>query len=475
MRTRVYMNKKILFAASEMSPFIKTGGLADVIGSLPIELKNKNVDVKVVIPLYKNISRDNLKYVTKFCVFNDWRSQWANVYCMDYDVDVYFIENEYYFGRSNVYGYYDDYERFAFFSKAFLDLLRLINFKPDVINFNDWQTALGCLYLKEFFSVDNFYRDIKSVFTIHNLQYQGIFSKSILSQILLGSEYFSSDKLEFYGNLNFMKAGLLYSDMITTVSPTYAKEIQTMQYGYGLEGVLKTKKDKLIGILNGLCYKKYNPQADSNIFNFSVQDLSGKNLNKKSLCEEFGLKFDDNIPIISVVSRFAEQKGFDIIYGALEKILSMNVYLIIVGTGDASFENLFVDAQKKFGNNLKVKIVFNEQLAKKIYAGSDIFLMPSKFEPCGLSQIMAMRYGTIPVVRKTGGLSDTVKDFFDSDDGNGFLFEDYDSMALFNAVKKAVDLFHDKSVWSKIVRNAMESDFSWAKSAQKYIQLYESL
>lgn len=469
------MNKKILFAASEMSPFIKTGGLADVIGSLPIELKNKNVDVKVVIPLYKNISRDNLKYVTKFCVFNDWRSQWANVYCMDYDVDVYFIENEYYFGRSNVYGYYDDYERFAFFSKAFLDLLRLINFKPDVINFNDWQTALGCLYLKEFFSVDNFYRDIKSVFTIHNLQYQGIFSKSILSQILLGSEYFSSDKLEFYGNLNFMKAGLLYSDMITTVSPTYAKEIQTMQYGYGLEGVLKTKKDKLIGILNGLCYKKYNPQADSNIFNFSVQDLSGKNLNKKSLCEEFGLKFDDNIPIISVVSRFAEQKGFDIIYGALEKILSMNVYLIIVGTGDASFENLFVDAQKKFGNNLKVKIVFNEQLAKKIYAGSDIFLMPSKFEPCGLSQIMAMRYGTIPVVRKTGGLSDTVKDFFDSDDGNGFLFEDYDSMALFNAVKKAVDLFHDKSVWSKIVRNAMESDFSWAKSAQKYIQLYESL
>ena len=237
----------------------------------------------------------------------------------------------------------------------------------------------------------------------------------------------------------------------------------------------KKAKLKLIGILNGLCYKKYNPQADSNIFNFSVQDLSGKNLNKKSLCEEFGLKFDDNIPIISVVSRFAEQKGFDIIYGALEKILSMNVYLIIVGTGDASFENLFVDAQKKFGNNLKVKIVFNEQLAKKIYAGSDIFLMPSKFEPCGLSQIMAMRYGTIPVVRKTGGLSDTVKDFFDSDDGNGFLFEDYDSMALFNAVKKAVDLFHDKSVWSKIVRNAMESDFSWAKSAQKYIQLYESL
>ncbi len=467
------MNKKILFAASEMSPFIKTGGLADVIGSLPIELKNKNVDVKVVIPLYKNISRDNLKYVTKFCVFNDWRSQWANVYCMDYDVPVYFIENEYYFGRSNIYGYYDDYERFAFFSKAFLDLLRFIDFKPDVINFNDWQTALGCLYLKEFFSVDNFYRDIKSVFTIHNLQYQGIFSKSILSQILLGGEYFSSDKLEFYGNLNFMKAGLLYSDMITTVSPTYAKEIQTTQYGYGLEGVLKSRKDKLLGILNGLCYKKYNPQFDSDIINFSAQDLSGKSLNKKNLCEEFGLKFDDNIPIISVVSRFAEQKGFDIIYGALEKILSLNVYLIIVGTGDDSFENLFSQVQNKFADNLRVRIVFNEQLAKKIYAGSDIFLMPSKFEPCGLSQIMAMRYGTVPVVRKTGGLSDTVKDFFDG--GNGFLFEEYDSMALFNVLKKAVDLFYDKPIWNKIVRNAMESDFSWAKSAQKYIQLYESL
>ena len=475
MKTGFYMDKKILFVASEMFPFIKTGGLGDVIGSLPIELKNKNVDVKVIIPLYKNISQNNLQYVTKFCVFNDWRNQWANVYYINYDVDVYFIENEYYFNRSKVYGYNDDYERFAFFSKAFLDLLHIINFKPDIINFNDWQTALGCLYLKEIYHENSFYNKIKSVFTIHNLQYQGIFSKNILNQILLGDEYFSTDKLEFYGNLNFMKAGLLYSDMITTVSPTYAKEIQTKQYGYGLEGVLNSRKDKLLGILNGLCYKKYNPVFDSDIFNFNKDDLTGKNLNKEALCKEFGFEFKKEVPIISVVSRFAEQKGFDIIYDALEKILSLNVRLIIVGTGDSSFENLFLNAQKKFEDNLRVRIIFNEGLAKKIYAGSDIFLMPSKFEPCGLSQIMAMRYGTVPVVRKTGGLIDTVNDFFENSKGNGFLFDEYSSASLFNVLKKAVDLFENKLIWNKVVFNAMNSDFSWSKSAQKYIELYENL
>lgn len=470
------MAEKILFTASEMFPFIKTGGLGDVIGSLPLELKNKNTDTRVVIPLYKNISQNNLKYVTKFCVIGDWRNQWAEIYQFDFGLPVYFVKNDYYFGRDKIYGYNDDYERFAFFSKSLLDLLPKINFKPDIINFNDWQTGLSCLYLKEFYCQNEFYKNIKAVFTIHNLQYQGIFPKDILNQILLGNEYFSSDKLEFYGSLNFMKAGLLYSDAITTVSPTYAKEIQTVEYGYGLEGILNIRKNKLFGILNGLDYSKYNPETNSHIFNFSKNDLSGKILNKKEICREFNFEFKSEIPVVSVLSRFAEQKGFDIIYDALENILSMDIQLIIVGTGDYKLENLFLDAQNKFPNNIRVKIIFNEELAMKIYSGSDIFLMPSKFEPCGLAQIISMRYGTIPVARKTGGLTDTITDFFsDNENGNGFLFENYDPDSLFQAVKKATDLYKNQLLWKKIIVSAMDTNFSWTESAQKYIDLYKNL
>ncbi len=468
------MIKKILFAASEMVPFIKTGGLADVIGSLPIVLKNKNTDTRVVIPLYKNISQNNLEYVTKFCVFNDWRCQYADIYKINFDVPVYFIKNDYYFNRDKVYGYSDDFERFAFFSKALLNLLLEINFQPDIINFNDWQTGLSCLYLKEFFCRNDFYKNIKAVFTIHNLQYQGLFDKNILSQILLNDEYFSIDKLEFYGCLNFMKAGLLYSDAITTVSPTYANEIKTLEYGCGLDGVLR-KRNNITGILNGLDYKKYDPQTDSRIFNFNKDDLSGKILNKKALCERFNFNFNSEIPIVCVVSRFAEQKGFDIIYKALEKILALDLHLIIVGTGEHSIENLFSQAQENFPN-LHVNIIFSEELAAKIYAGADIFLMPSKFEPCGLAQIMSMRYGTIPVARKTGGLIDTIIDYStDLENANGFLFEQYDADALFNSLKLATDLFKNKNIWHKIISNAMNSDFSWDNSAQKYLSLYQNL
>ena len=470
----VFMTKKILFAASEMFPFVKTGGLGDVIGSLPIELKNKGTDTRVIIPLYKNISQNNLKYVTKFCVFDDWRSQWAQIYTIDYEIPVYFIKNDYYFARDNIYGYSDDYERFAFFSKALLELLTNINFKPDIINFNDWQTALGCLYLKKFYLHNNFYKDIKSVFTIHNLQYQGIFSKDILNQILLGNEYFSIDSLEFYGNLNFMKVGLLYSDMITTVSPTYAKEIQTRQYGYGLEGILYNRRDKLEGILNGLDYKKYNPKTDIGIFNFSEEDLAKKSLNKKELCREFNLDFKNDIPIVSVISRFADQKGFDIIHGALKNILDLDLQLIIVGTGDHGLENLFLDEQKKFENNLRVKIVFNEDLAKRVYASSDIFLMPSKFEPCGLSQLIAMRYGSLPIVRATGGLDNTVVGY-PLDDSTGFKFWSYDGCAMKDAICCALEVYKDKYTLGAMRESAMKADFSWKESAKKYLQMYKSL
>jgi len=475
------MIKKILFAASEMVPFIKTGGLGDVIGSLPIELKNKNTDTRVVIPLYKKIykiiSQDEFIYKTKFCVFDDWRNQNAEVYQLkNYEIPVYFIKNSYYFDRDGIYGYEDDYERFAFFSKALLDLLLNINFKPDIINFNDWQTGLACLYLKDFFiPKNNFYKKIKSVFTIHNLQYQGVFNKNILNKILLDQKYFSIDKLEFYDQINFMKAGLLYSDAITTVSPTYSKEIQTKEYGYGLDGLLK-QKNNLIGILNGLDYKKYDPQKDNNIFNFSINNLVNKSLNKKKLCHDFNLDFKQTTPVISILSRFADQKGFDIIYKALKNILSLDLQLIIAGTGDHELENLFLDSQKDYINNLRVNIIFDEELAKKIYAGSDIFLMPSKFEPCGLAQIISMRYGTIPVARKTGGLIDTIIDFnLNNKTGNGFLFQEYSPEALLLAIKQAINIYKNKSLWRKIILNAMKTNFSWDSSAQKYINLYNSL
>lgn len=471
------MVKKIFFVASEMVPFVKTGGLGDVIGSLPLELQNKNIDVRVVIPFYSSIKKDNLdfKLVGTANTFSHLKHQ-AEFYFLDYkSLPVYFVKNDYYFDRSKTYGYDDDYERFAFFSKASLDLLKEINFSPDIINFNDWQTGLACLYLKNFYSKQELYSRIKSVFTIHNLQYQGVFAKTVLDNITLDESYFTYDKLEFYGNVNFMKAGILYTDAVTTVSPTYAKEIQTNEYGYGLDGLLRFKNN-ITGILNGLDRKKYNPVTDENIVNFGIKDFSGKNLNKKKLCREFGFKYRNTTPIVSVLSRFAEQKGFDIIYQALEKILKLDLQLIIAGTGDADFENLFLKTPLRNKNNFGLNVVFDEELAKQIYAGSDIFLMPSKFEPCGLAQMISMKYGTIPVARKTGGLIDTITDFFvDNKNGNGFLFEEYSPDALVMTLKRVLEIYKNKFIWQNIVFNAMKNDFSWDLSAEKYIELYNEL
>ena len=471
------MIRKILFVASEMVPFVKTGGLGDVVGSLPIELQSKNLDVRVIIPFYKVIKKNSLRFelITEINIFND-SNQKAKIYFLNYNnLPVYFVEGDYYFGREKIYGYDDDYMRFAFFCRAVLDCISKIKFKPDIINFNDWQTGLGCLYLKDFYLKYDFYQQIMSVFTIHNLQYQGVFDKKTLDAIGLGKKYFSVDSLEFYGNVNFMKAGIVYSDAVTTVSPTYAKEIQTKEYGYGLDGLLKYKNN-ITGILNGLDRKKYNPEKDGNIVNFGIKDFSGKNLNKKKLCADFGFKYKNTTPIVSILSRFAEQKGFDIIYQALGKILKLDLQLIIVGTGDSDFENLFLKSEFKNNDNFSLNIIFDEELAKQVYAGSDIFLMPSKFEPCGLAQMIAMKYGTVPVARKTGGLIDTIKDFFvDKKNGNGFLFEEYNSDVLFLTLKKVIEVYKNKLVWRNIVLNAMRSDFSWDLSAEKYIELYNSL
>jgi len=465
--------KKILFAATEMVPFIKTGGLGEVIGSLPLELKHRGLDGRVIMPLYKNLNHD-LEFIGEFMIFDDWRKHSAKIYktLVEHNLIVYFLENNYYFTRDKIYGYHDDFERFAFFSYGLLNILEKINFKPEIINFNDWQTALGCLYSKKIFSKQKFYEKIKSVFTIHNLQYQGVFDKSVLNSIMLSD--FDYLDLEFYGKINFMKAGLNFADIINTVSLNYAQEIQMQTYGYGLDGVLREHKNKLFGILNGIDYKKY----DSKIFGFDSRDLSGKILCKKKLCEKFNLEFKKNSVIMCVISRFAEQKGLDIIYHALQDIFSLDIKLIILGSGEDYLEKLFINAQDKFNKNLRVNIGFDDLLAQEIYAGSDMLLMPSRFEPCGLTQLIAMRYGTVPIARETGGLADTISDFININlnqvnKTNGFLFKTHNAQELLLAIKRALDIFnnHDK-IWKKIMLNAMSCDYSWAKSAQEYIKLY---
>jgi starch synthase len=324
---------------------------------------------------------------------------------------------------------------------------------------------------------------IKSIFTIHNLQYQGVFDKKIANRILLDEN--DINELEFYNKINFMKSGLIYSDVITTVSLSYAQEIQTPKYGYGLEGILLQRKNALVGILNGIDYTKYEFLENNNVSSSGNKNIIDKKINKVELCRDFNILLDDNMPVIGMVSRFAEQKGFDILYDALEEIMSLKLVLIILGMGDIRLEEMFRDAQKRFHNNLRVDIGFNDELAKKIYIGSDIFLMPSQFEPCGLSQIISMRYGTIPVARRTGGLNDTINDFTNYDvlstgneeleKTNGFLFDEYSSHALINTLKKAISFYSNKNVWQRIIHNAMQCNYSWDESAKKYIELYKNL
>ncbi|MDR1150505.1 MAG: glycogen synthase [Clostridiales bacterium] len=458
------MQKKILFAATEMTPFIKTGGLADVIGSLPHELSNKNdFTISVVMPFYKNILNNREQKLISSFYLNDIDYE-VNVYFLrHFNLDVYFIKNNYFFERDYIYGYDDDAERFNYFCMAILEMLEKIKFKPDVIHVNDWQTSLVSAYLKEKYKLKDFYKNIKTVLTIHNLQYQGIFSKSFIYKLNL-ENFFSN--LEFYGNINFLKSGIIYSDFITTVSEKYATEIQTSEYGFGLDGLLRRRKNDLIGILNGLNYKKYQR-------NFDTSNIYVKYNYKKELLEKLNLKnFKDNL-LISIVSRFADQKGFDLVYNSLESILNLDINLVICGKGDKNIENIFLDARDKFNqkkNNFRVILTFDEDFANKIYISSDVLLMPSRFEPCGLAQIIAMNYGTIPIARDTGGLSDTIKDNFD-----GFLFKNYDNSEMINTIKKVIEIYKNKTMWGKIIFNAISNNFSWQKSIDKYIDVYQNL
>jgi starch synthase len=477
-------NLKILFVSSEVTPFAKTGGLADVSGSLPQALEMLGHQVVIVMPLYRSVKEGEhtIKKVEK-SLSVPFRGQNLETPAFlaktGKNISIYFLQREEFFDRSGLYGtslgdYFDNPERFIFFSRSVLELCQSLGFQPDIIHCHDWQTSLIPVYLRSLYKKNPSLQQASSVFTIHNLAYQGVFPKEILSVSGLPLELFSMKGLEYYGKMNFMKGGILFSDAITTVSRKYAQEIQTPEYGYGLEGVLKDRSADIYGILNGVDYASWNPKTDPHITsNYDVKDLSGKKRCKEELLSIFKLRGSDEFPVIGMISRLADQKGFDILAEALDNLMKLGLYLIILGTGDAKYEKQFTALGKKYPSRLGVKIAFDNVLAHKIEAGSDMFLMPSKYEPCGLNQMYSLKYGTIPVVRATGGLDDTIKEFNpETQKGNGFKFKAYSSSDLIKAVKRAIDVYKNKLLWTTLMTNAMNEDFSWSKSAKKYEQIY---
>ena len=475
---------KILFVSAEVSPYSKTGGLGDVAGSLPKALRAKGVDIRVVMPKFGSIPAihlEGIKPVANFTVHLSWRSQHAVVYGLNAHGDgdsVYFIENDFYFNRGYLYGHGDDHERFAFFTKAAIEMLVNIDFMPDIIQFNDWHSGLGPIYLRDTYKGFTFYDSMKSLFTIHNLNYQGVFGRPVLWDIGLNDGYFTNGDLEFHGNISFLKAGILHADAVSTVSQTYASEIQTPSYGYGMDGLLRKRgieDGRLFGIVNGIDTAEYNPETDSRIYvNFTKDNLENKRAGKHRLQESLGLAVSD-APMFSMITRLAEQKGLDIVALVMEELMSLDIQLVVLGTGESRYENLFRDYAYRFPHKVSANITFDNTLAQQIYAGSDMFLMPSVYEPCGLGQLFALRYGTVPIARKTGGLADTIQHFNrETGYGNGFLFEDYVASGLMWAVREALAAYHSPH-WAMLVGNAMSLDYSWDNSAGEYIELYEKI
>lgn len=473
---------KILFVASEAHPFIKVGGLGDVAYALPKALIKLGVDVRVIIPKYASIKetfRNNMETVATFGVSLSWRNQYVGLQYLEKDgIPFYFVDNEYYFNRDAAYGYYDDGERFAYFSKAVLESIKYMDgFKPDIIHCNDWHTGAIIPLLKELYKFNPLYNNIKTVFTIHNLQYQGVFSKQVLGDLLgLGDNYFSEDKLKHNDAVSFMKGGLNMADKISSVSTTYVNEIKTPYYGEGLDGLLRYRYQDLWGIVNGIDTEIFNPEVDEEIpYNFNVENLENKYKDKEELQKKLSLPVNKDIPMIGIVSRLVRQKGFDLIACVLEEILQMNIQLVILGTGETDFENMFKHFARKYPNKLSTNVYFDNNLAKNIYASSDMFLMPSQFEPCGIGQLLALRYGSIPIVRETGGLKDTVQPFNEfTREGNGFSFTNYNAHDMLYTIRRAVNFYEDKESWRYLVKKAMLQDNSWNKSAEKYIELYRA-
>lgn len=474
---------KVLFVASEAAPFLKTGGLADVALSLPKYLKKSGVDIRVIMPKYGKISdefKSKMDHIAEYSVPVGWRNQYCGLDHIKYDgVDFYFMDNEYYFKRHEPYGHYDDGEIFSFFSRGVLESIKHIDgFIPDIIHCNDWHSGMVPVLLDAFYRYDIRFQNIKTVYTIHNLKYQGIFSRSILTDLLgLDDSYFAEDKLKFYDAISFMKGGIIYSDIVNTVSESYANEIRTPYYGENLDGLLNSISYKLYGIVNGIDHDAYNPRKDKNIpKNFGLTTMKNKLVNKAELQKQLGLPVDKDIPVIGLVSRLVNQKGLDLIKGVIEEILHLDIQLVILGTGEQTYEDLFEYYSHIYPEKLSSNIGFSDKLAKLIYAGADMFLMPSLFEPCGIGQLIALRYGTVPIVRETGGLKDTITPYNKyTGEGNGFSFTNYNAHDMLNVIQLAVETFKDKKQWLAIQKNGMKAETSWKDSAKKYNELYKKL
>ena len=470
---------KVLFATSEAYPFAMSGGLADVSGALPKALRRRLVGCRIVMPLYSQIAEDlkeKMTFITSITVPVSWRRQYCGVFEAHLDgVIYYFIDNQYYFKRDGLYGHYDDAERYTFFSRALLEILPHIGFTPDVIHCNDWQTAMVPVFLNEFYKQDPFYANIKTVFTIHNIQYQGKYGNDVLGDLFgLGEEYTSL--LQFGDCLNLMKGGIECANKVTTVSNTYANEILDPWFSHGLDSILRDRSYKLSGILNGIDTIGYDPETDKDIFvNYSAKDPSGKAKNKAALQEIFSLPVRDDVPVMGIVTRLVAHKGLDLIKRIMWDLLaSTDMQLVVLGSGDWEYEAFFKELAANFPDKVGLRLGFVPDMARKIYAGSDLFLMPSKSEPCGLSQMVALRYGSVPIVRETGGLKDTITDSGDGK-GNGFTFKSYDAYDMLDAINRALAAFRNKEYWNKLVERALKCDNSWGKSAKEYISLYNSL
>ncbi len=473
---------KILFVASEAAPFIRSGGLGDVAGALPKAFNQAGHDCRVIIPFYKEeIKGDlqsNLRYLASTFVDLSWRRQYCGVFEARYDgVTYYLIDNEYYFKRRGLYGHFDDGERFAFFSKAVLEVLPLIDFFPDVLHANDWHTALTPVFLDVFYRYSEDYQKIKTVFTIHNIEFQGKYGTELMGDILGLPDWARS--LVMNGDcVNFMKGGIECSNAVTTVSETYAGEILDPFYSYGLEGILSQRRFKLHGVVNGIDQKEYDPKHDKRLFaQYGIKDVAaGKAENKKSLLEMINLPYDENRPLVAMVTRLTEQKGMDLVGAVIDDIMRADIQVVILGTGDWKYENMIKAVENRYPNKFRAILAFSQDLASKIYGASDLFLMPSKFEPCGLSQLIAMRYGAVPIVRETGGLKDTVPAYnAETGEGKGFTFKTYNAYDMLDAVWRSYACFYDKAQWSKVVKNAMKSDYGWSVSAQKYLDIFQNI
>ena len=469
---------KVLFASSEALPFMASGGLGDVAGSLPHALRKRLIGCRVVMPMYDTIRqelKDKMKFITHISVPVAWRRQYCGIFEAKHNGVIYYLlDNQYYFKRNTIYGHYDDAERFAFFSRAILEIIPHIDFKPDIIHCNDWQTALTPVYYSAMYANSPGYENIKTIFTIHNIQYQGIYGMELLQDVL-GIPADKTSLLEYDGCVNFMKGAIECADKVTTVSPSYANEILDPWYSHGLDSILNERRYKLSGILNGIDTVGYDPETDKDIkANYSAADPSGKKEDKEELQKLMNLPVKPNVPVVGMVTRLVSHKGLDLVKGILDELLSKaEMQLVILGSGDYEYESYFRWIAEKYPDKVGLRLGFVPDLARKIYAGADMFLMPSKSEPCGLSQMVALRYGTIPIVRETGGLRDSITDCGDGK-GNGFTFKSYNAHDMLDSIYRALTLYYNGD-WNELVLRALNCDFSWGRSANAYIRLYKAL